>query len=628
MPDECQLAFNDCNSNGVPDECDIATGTSFDCNGNGIPDECDIASGTSADCNNDSVPDECQTTGNDCDNNGVPDECDPDCNNNGIPDACDIANGDSIDCNGNGVPDECELAGHDCNNNGTLDECDIADGTSADCDGNGIPDECENSTDCNGNGIADRCDIASGTSGDANGDGIPDECQVLNLTQNTVEPTIADAIAHANPGDVLLAAAARFDAEPTIDFAGKALTLRSTGAISQPGGGVITLADSARLEAAGGQDVSLAGGLEVPVIADATLAARALSLADGATLTVRSSAALSVGNTAGSTLGGTTRIESQASLTFAAGVTNGGTLSLEGGTLAAAGLTNAAGASLTAFGDLQTAVTNDGSVLIVADTQVIGDYTNNDTTTVQNGTLTILGTLTNNGTIIGDVAGGTPLVGTGLSVLGDYILGPQATLRMPGEVAFVRVGGHFDCAIDNNQRYDLALATLQLVGLGEQTQNLEVMSTDIGADRAGLDRTLPGHYPIGTLRLGPTPTTVALVDAHDNDGLGQAACEALYVGQLVLEPGTTLVTGNCRIYYDTLTGSGSVDNPANLIPLPPPCVGDLDGDRQVGLTDLSILLSNFGTSGATPETGDLDGDGDVDLADLSTLLNVFGQSCQ
>jgi hypothetical protein len=33
--------FPDCNANGMPDECDIADGTSFDINGNGIPDECE-----------------------------------------------------------------------------------------------------------------------------------------------------------------------------------------------------------------------------------------------------------------------------------------------------------------------------------------------------------------------------------------------------------------------------------------------------------------------------------------------------------------------------------------------------------------------------------------------------------
>ena len=59
-----------------------------------------------------------------------------------------------------------------------------------------------------------------------------------------------------------------------------------------------------------------------------------------------------------------------------------------------------------------------------------------------------------------------------------------------------------------------------------------------------------------------------------------------------------------------------------------PCFGDIDGDNDVDLTDLSIQLANFGTtSGATLESGDLDGDGDVDLTDLSLLLAAFGTVC-
>lgn len=61
---------------------------------------------------------------------------------------------------------------------------------------------------------------------------------------------------------------------------------------------------------------------------------------------------------------------------------------------------------------------------------------------------------------------------------------------------------------------------------------------------------------------------------------------------------------------------------------PPPCPGDINGDRQVNLTDLAGLLANFGVaSGATLSMGDLDGDGDVDLTDLAQLLAVFGTSC-
>jgi hypothetical protein len=109
----------DCNNNGIPDDQDIADGTSFDDNGNGVPDECELG---------------------------------PDCNANGIPDECDIDPTDpdgngmvSADANGNGVPDECE----DCNGNGVLDEQDIDPGdpdgdglVSFDCDGDGVPDEC------------------------------------------------------------------------------------------------------------------------------------------------------------------------------------------------------------------------------------------------------------------------------------------------------------------------------------------------------------------------------------------------------------------------------------------------------------------------------------------------------
>ena len=52
--------FTDCNTNGMPDEFEVAAGTSVDCNTNGIPDECDIAEGDSGDCQPDGVPDECQ----------------------------------------------------------------------------------------------------------------------------------------------------------------------------------------------------------------------------------------------------------------------------------------------------------------------------------------------------------------------------------------------------------------------------------------------------------------------------------------------------------------------------------------------------------------------------------------
>ena len=49
----------DCNGNGVPDDQDIADGTSTDCDGNGRPDECDIADDPSNDWNGDGIHDAC-----------------------------------------------------------------------------------------------------------------------------------------------------------------------------------------------------------------------------------------------------------------------------------------------------------------------------------------------------------------------------------------------------------------------------------------------------------------------------------------------------------------------------------------------------------------------------------------
>jgi hypothetical protein len=51
--------IQDCNANGVDDDCDQEQGAP-DCNDNGVLDECDIAEGTSRDVNTNGIPDECE----------------------------------------------------------------------------------------------------------------------------------------------------------------------------------------------------------------------------------------------------------------------------------------------------------------------------------------------------------------------------------------------------------------------------------------------------------------------------------------------------------------------------------------------------------------------------------------
>ncbi len=57
------------------------------------------------------------------------------------------------------------------------------------------------------------------------------------------------------------------------------------------------------------------------------------------------------------------------------------------------------------------------------------------------------------------------------------------------------------------------------------------------------------------------------------------------------------------------------------------CLGDANGDGRIDLTDLNIILSNFGASGAPGLTGDVNADGIVDFNDLNLTLVRFGSTC-
>ncbi|MCB9849323.1 MAG: proprotein convertase P-domain-containing protein [Phycisphaerales bacterium] len=118
------FAQNGSGTNFFVDDITITEGGSggpgADCNENGIPDECDITSGSSSDCDSNGRPDECEF--NDCDNNGIKDECellaDPSLDLGGEDDgsACDVPDG---------VLDRCQ----DCNNNNVVDCADLLPGT-------------------------------------------------------------------------------------------------------------------------------------------------------------------------------------------------------------------------------------------------------------------------------------------------------------------------------------------------------------------------------------------------------------------------------------------------------------------------------------------------------------------
>jgi hypothetical protein len=75
----------------------------------------------------------------------------------------------------------------------------------------------------------------------------------------------------------------------------------------------------------------------------------------------------------------------------------------------------------------------------------------------------------------------------------------------------------------------------------------------------------------------------------------------------------------------TMTSAGNVGLNVSALSfrVPVGCPGDLDGNLEVNLDDLTLLLQSFGSGPG----GDIDGDGDTDLDDLTLLLQVFGTTC-
>jgi hypothetical protein len=266
-------------------------------------------------------------------------------------------------------------------------------------------------------------------------------------------------------------------------------------------------------------------------------------------------------------------------------------------------------------GDVSTSI--DGTNRVSRDTDIYADYTNDGTTIIQRGILYIYGDLVNTGTLSGEynngfTGGGVPEPGDGFNIGGSYTIGQDATLSMPNPVWWLRVAGDLDIAIDDPANFTMSEATIALNGAA---QTFEMLGADFGATDKGFD---PSNYPIGALRIGNSSTTT-LLNAHANSG--DDACEVLYVNELFVAAGGTLVTGGCTIYARSATINGTVDDPEAIVIVEgtPDCPADLTGDGEVSGADLGLMIAFWGTPG-----GDLTGDGTTTGADLGLLIASWG----
>lgn len=166
--------------------------------------------------------------------------------------------------------------------------------------------------------------------------------------------------------------------------------------------------------------------------------------------------------------------------------------------------------------------------------------------------------------------------------------------------------------------------------------SVSVIDTEGGVE---LDEIPLPHHPVGAaLRDGGG--TLAVVSGTSSTTLGAGEFTVTRAGAITLIDTSTyqvvdaIDTGYpasmlASSAYGTVLSAPSPGSDGLLVTGTPACPGDVDGDNDADSTDLSILLTHFGTlSGATRDIGDLDGDGDVDSLDLSLLLRVFASTCE
>jgi len=196
------ISPTDCNSNGIADPCDTATGTSFDCDNNAQPDECQIdplfvavseamspigvdAPQTFTIAAPPAASDDVVLTVTARADLGSETEW-LDVDINGLWVGTAFAEPETDDCPES--PELAEIVVPSATWNAAIFETDASVTLTATDDVD--PDLCESSfvtvlveyqkedVDCNRNGVLDTCDILSGVSTDCDGDGVADECQL------------------------------------------------------------------------------------------------------------------------------------------------------------------------------------------------------------------------------------------------------------------------------------------------------------------------------------------------------------------------------------------------------------------------------------------------------------------
>lgn len=150
--------------------------------------------------------------------------------------------------------------------------------------------------------------------------------------------------------------------------------------------------------------------------------------------------------------------------------------------------------------------------------------------------------------------------------------------------------GDFDNRSIAPDRFDWLYGGLSMEGTTPQA--FEVAGRDVGSSLVGIFPTEDSNFAMGKVRVA-SGADVTFRNGFSNT-IGAGACqEAVYVRELVLEPGSHVTLDNCRVYYAIgSTASATVDllGCGALVQLVPPaprvgndvCVGGANANRACG----------------------------------------------
>ena len=186
---------------------------------------------------------------------------------------------------------------------------------------------------------------------------------------------------------------------------------------------------------------------------------------------------------------------------------------------------------------------------------------------------------------------------------------------------------------DCGQATALALGATPFTLIGATPSGAQVpaacvpLGTTVGGDVWFQLRDIRGYITVRTCAAQTLNTAIMVYAAPCSAASVAIACndnsKFCFANPLSAE---VAFTATCAVDYlvrvasiDGSIGAGTLTVTSNQ-PLCPGCAADLNHDQQVDGTDLTTILSGWGSAGS----GDIDGNGIVDGADLTTALSGWG----